>query len=63
VFGVECATYGGKSIFQKGDPMKDKVEIYSKIIEWLYKNHESFDSAVEWRQELVLFLKEVLEVK
>lgn len=42
--------------------MKDttKAEIYSKIITWLYQNHEAYDSARAWRQALVDMLEETL---
>lgn len=30
---------------------------YTRIIEWLYSSHDAYDSAVDWRNELIRFLR------
>jgi len=43
------------------NPHKEVMaNVYSEIISWLYRNHESFESAVEWRQEFTEFLAQLL---
>lgn len=38
-------------------------QAYSNVIEWLYTNHDSFDSRNEWREALCAMLREELNIE
>jgi len=37
------------------------VKYYAKIVEWLYLNHEGFESGNEWREEFLKFLRKLFK--
>ena len=39
----------------------ERADILLAIIEWLYINHQAYDSGAEWKMAFIDFLKELLE--